>query len=56
MALEMLIIVNEVTINRGVEPATEVPSIERATKSGRKARGLRDRVDTQVAIWTSSTV
>lgn len=55
MALEMLIIVNEVTINRGVEPATEMRPAVRAAKTGRKAHALRERIDTQIAIWTSAT-
>jgi len=49
MALEMLIIVNEVTINRGVEPATELLP-DRTAKGEAGIRALPERADTQIAI------
>jgi phosphate uptake regulator len=56
MALEMLIIVNEVTINRAVEPATELRPAVRASKARKKADALRERIDTQIVIWTHDRV
>ena len=50
MALEMLIIVNEVTINRGVEPATEIPPPARSKRPSQSVRSNRDRSETQIAI------
>jgi phosphate uptake regulator len=53
MALEMLIIVNEVTINRGVEPSTEVPSSIRPEKGRHRPDALRERAETEIAIFSS---
>jgi len=49
MALEMLVIVNEVTINRGVEPGTELLP-DGTAKSESDLRGPTGRADTQIAI------
>jgi len=50
MALEMLVIVNEVTINRGVEPSTELPLGTSDAKHGRSLRSPSNRTETEIAI------
>ena len=50
MALEMLIMVNEVTINRGVEPSTEIASAVRSEKARHHPDRLRERAETEIAI------
>ena len=50
MALEMLIIVNEVTINRGVEPSTELSPGSHPLPAGRSVRASKERSETEIAI------
>jgi transposase-like protein len=50
MALEMLIIVNEVTINRSVEPSSEVFSKVASERARSRPDALRERAETEIAI------
>jgi phosphate uptake regulator len=50
MALEMLIIVNEVTINRGVEPSTELLSAVLLKETRHSPAAISERAETEIAI------
>jgi len=55
MALELLIVVNEVTINRSVEPRNEIPPALQVLVHGRKPFEAAGSSDTSIAILSETT-